>query len=130
MYKEWSELILEIRKPNIDVMALTETKRKVRGSEDVEQYIHLCSGVTKEDRAKRRVSLPIKEKYKRNITNLETIYEKTVKFYCNIFWRKLEVFAVFEPNDDNPMRVKDEFQATLDAVRDSRAKGYCHYERF
>jgi len=73
------EIIREINIMKMDVVVLTETKKKVTGSEAVGNYIHLFSGVKKYERAKRGVSILINKKWKGSIKNWEAIDERTLK---------------------------------------------------
>ena len=64
------EIIREINIMKMDVVVLTETKKKGTGSEILENYIHLFSGVKKYERAKRRLSILINKKWKGSIKKL------------------------------------------------------------
>lgn len=55
---------------NIDICVLSETKKKGRGTETAGEYIHMCSGVSKDARAKRGVSVAIHKKSKKIYQNL------------------------------------------------------------
>ena len=55
----------ELGKLKMDVIRLTETKQKGTGSELVGGYVHLYSGVSKDRRAERGVSILIKKKFKK-----------------------------------------------------------------
>ena len=46
------EVIDEVKRFQMDIVALTETKKKGKGSELIDEYIHLYSGVNKGSRAK------------------------------------------------------------------------------
>jgi hypothetical protein len=59
----------KLGKLKIDVIGLTETKQKGIGMEIVRGYVHLYSGVSKDRRAKRGVSILINKKFKKGITN-------------------------------------------------------------
>jgi len=63
------EVASELGKLKIDVIGLTETKRKGTGSEIVGGCVHLYSGVCKDRRTERGVSILIKKKFKKGITN-------------------------------------------------------------
>ena len=56
----------ELGKLKMDVIGLTETKRKGTGMEIVRGYVHLCSRVPKDRRAERGVSILINKKFKKN----------------------------------------------------------------
>jgi len=55
------EITSELGKLKMDVLGLTQTKRKSTGSEIVAGYVHLYSGVSKDRRVGRGVSILIKE---------------------------------------------------------------------
>lgn len=82
---KWQNIMEEIQEMKMDCIVLTETKRKGSGMEESGGYIHFYSGVPKENRAKRGVSILIKKKFKKNITNFEAIDERIIKI--NI-WKK------------------------------------------
>ena len=59
------EIASELGKLNMDVIGLTETKRKGTGVEIAWGYIHLYCGVSKDRRAERGVSILIKKNLKK-----------------------------------------------------------------
>jgi hypothetical protein len=63
------EIIKEVEQLRINIAAITETENKGSGSEVIGNYFNFCSGVPKENRAKRGISLKKKKKWKHNITN-------------------------------------------------------------
>jgi hypothetical protein len=97
----------------MDVVVLTETKKKGAGSETLGNYIHLYSRVKKYERAKRGVSVLINKKWKGFIKNWEFIDEKMLKLDMNIWRYKLTIIGIYVPNEDNKTTVKDEFFANL-----------------
>ena len=100
------EIIREISIKQMDVVVLTETKKKGTGSETVGNYIHLFSGVKKYERAKRGVSVLINKKWKGSIKNWEAVDERILKLDMNIWGYKLTVIGVYAPNDGNGVTVK------------------------
>ena len=70
-----------------DITILTETKRKVNEVEILGPCLHFYSGVTKEKRANRGISILLKKRYKRYITTSETINENMIKLHMNLFGR-------------------------------------------
>jgi len=69
------EITSELGKLKMDVIGLTETKRKGIGTEIVRDYVHLYSGVSKDRRAERGVSILIHKKFKKGITNWGAVNE-------------------------------------------------------
>ena len=107
------EIIREINVMKMDVVVLTETKKKGTGSETLGNYIHLFSGVKKYERAKRGVLILINKKWKGSIKNWEAIDERILKLDMNIWGYKLAIIGIYTPNEDNGVTVKDEFFANL-----------------
>ncbi|KAL3267055.1 hypothetical protein HHI36_011196, partial [Cryptolaemus montrouzieri] len=64
---------------NIEIAVLSETKKKRRGIEEIGNYIRIYSGVNKEVRAKKGVSLVIRKKFKRCMKKLEYINDSLVQ---------------------------------------------------
>ena len=91
----------------MDVVDLTETKKKGTGSEALGNYIHLFSGVNKYERAKRGVLISINKKWKSSIKNWEAIDERILKLDMSIWGYKLTIIGIYAPNEDNGVTVKD-----------------------
>jgi len=70
-------------KLKMDVIGLTETKRKGTGTEIVKDYVHLYSGVSKDRREERGVSILINKKFKKGITNWEAVNENIITVNIN-----------------------------------------------
>jgi len=68
----------------MDVVVLTETKKKRAGSELLGNYIHILSEVKKYERAKRGVSVLINKKWKGSTKNWESIDVRILKLDMNI----------------------------------------------
>ena len=86
------ENIKGLEELNKDIMILTETKEKGNGVEILGPYLHFYSGVPKEKRAKRGVSILVKERYKRYITTWEALNENMIRVHINLFGKKLCIF--------------------------------------
>ena len=61
------EIIWEMEQLRINIASITITKKKGSGSEIIGDYLHFYSGVPKENKTKRGVSLVIHKKRKHNI---------------------------------------------------------------
>jgi hypothetical protein len=107
------EIISEIIVMKMHVVVLTETKKKGTGSETLENYIYLFSGVKKYERAQRGVSIFTNKKWKSSIRNRELIDERILKLDINIWGYKLTIIGVYAPNEDSGATVKDESFANL-----------------
>ena len=107
------EIIREINIMTMDVVVLTETKKKGTGSNTLGNYVHLVSRVKKYERAKKGVSILINKKWKGSIKNWESIDERILRLGMNIWGYKLTIIGIYAPNEDNGAAVKDEFFAKL-----------------
>ena len=85
-----------IGKLKMDVIGLTETKRKGTGSEIVGGYVYLYSGVSKDRRTERGVSILIKKIFKKGIANWEAVNEN-ITVNLNYLGIKITVFCVYAP---------------------------------
>ena len=63
--RKFEEITSELGKLKIDVIGLTETKRKGTGTETVRIYAHLYSGVSNDRRGERGVSILINKKFRK-----------------------------------------------------------------
>jgi hypothetical protein len=57
----------ELKKANVDIAVIPETKKKLKGSQELEDYILLYSGVPRNKRAAAGIAIIIKAKYKKRI---------------------------------------------------------------
>ena len=91
----------------MDVVLLTETKKKGTGSETLGNYIHLFSWVKKYEWAKWGVSILINKKWKGSIKKWESIDERILKLDTNIKGYKLTFIGIYVPTEDNEATVKE-----------------------
>jgi hypothetical protein len=81
-------------------MILTETKKRGNGVEILGPFKHFYSGVPKEKRAMREVSILVKKRYKRYITTWEAVNENMIKLHMNLFGKKLCILGIYAISDD------------------------------
>lgn len=74
-----NEVMLELDKQQIQVAAITETKKKGQGSENLGKYDHYYSGVPKEKGAQQGVSIMIAKTLRNYITSWQPISERIIK---------------------------------------------------
>jgi len=111
--RKMEEITLELGKLNMDVIGLIETKRKGIGTEIVRDYVRLYSGVSKDRRAERGVSILINKKFKKGITNWEVVNENIITVNINHLGTKITVLCVYAPSKDNTNFEKDQFYEKL-----------------
>ena len=99
-----------------DITILTETKKKGNGVEILGPYFHFYSGVSKEKRANRRVSILVKKRYKRYITTWEAVNENMITLHMNLFRKKLCILGIYTISDDENAVKKEDFWGKLNEV--------------
>ncbi|XP_030762016.1 craniofacial development protein 2-like [Sitophilus oryzae] len=92
------EITKELEVLKMDIVALTETKRKGNGTELSNNYVHIFSGVAKHERAKR---------------DFESIDENIIRVNMNINQKSVTIFGVYAISDDEPYHKKDDFFGKL-----------------
>jgi len=107
------QIFKELEEHDLDIVALTETKKKGKGNELQGNYLHFYSGVDKAHRAKAGVSLAIHKKFKKHIKNWEEVNERILKLEMEMWGYSIVFLAVYAPTDDSSNEIKDEFYADL-----------------
>ncbi|XP_072398398.1 uncharacterized protein [Diabrotica undecimpunctata] len=110
------EVIHELKNANMDIVVLTETKKKGTGTETVNNYTHIFSGIPKHQRAKRGVSVMVHKKFKHKITDFETIDENIIRVNININQTPVTILGVYAISDDESIAAKDEFFEKLNDI--------------
>ena len=110
------EIIKGLEKMKQDITILTEMKKKGNGVEILGPYLHFYSGVSKEERAKRGVSILVKKRYKSYITTSEAVNENMIKLHMNLFGKKLCILGIYAINDIENAVVKEDFLGKLNEV--------------
>jgi hypothetical protein len=90
----------------MDVIGLTETKRKGTGTEIAGGYVHLFRGVPKNRRAERGVSILIKKKFIKWITNWEAVNENIITANIKHLVFKITVLCAYAPTNIHMILVK------------------------
>jgi exonuclease III len=102
---------LEVEKYNLDIIALSETKKKGCGEEVLGYYLHLWSGVEKGSRARAGVSILIHTKWKSKMINWRFIGERILLVELVTYGRV--VIGAYAPTNDTASVGKDTFWDTL-----------------
>jgi exonuclease III len=110
--RKMEEITSELGNLKMDVIGLTETKRKGIGTEIVRDYVHLYSGVPEDRRAEKGVSILIKKKFKKRITNWEAVNEN-ITVNINHLGTKITVLCVYALSNDKANLEKDQFYEKL-----------------
>lgn len=74
-----NKVITELKELNIDLAAITETKRKEQESENLGAYDHFYSGVSKTTRASKGISVIIHRRWRKYIKIWEAVSERIIR---------------------------------------------------
>lgn len=73
-----SELVRELKEKNITICVATETKMKLKGTKELENYVMIYSGVNQNCRAQAGVAILVKDSWKNKIVSYNWINERIV----------------------------------------------------
>lgn len=116
------EVFREIEKFNMDIVALTETKKKQKRIEGKHGYLHIYSGVPNEERARSAISLALSKKYERYIKSREQISDRVLQMDIQIKSHYLTILAEYTSNQDIIVAEKDKFWSELTMIVDKTDK--------
>ncbi|KAF2894991.1 hypothetical protein ILUMI_11183 [Ignelater luminosus] len=108
-----NKLLNEIKRFDMDIVAVTETKKKGKGSEHMHDYIHLYSDVDKASKAMAGISIFIKKQLARNIKDWNPINERLIKVDLKLRGYEVVVIGIYAPCNDELNTVKDDHQFHL-----------------
>jgi exonuclease III len=66
----------ELKKANVDIAVIPETKKKLKGSQELDDYILMHSGVPTNKRAAAGIAIIIKAKFKKRIHSYVFVNER------------------------------------------------------
>lgn len=98
-----------------DVMVLAETKRKGKGIEETGNFIHIYSGVPKEERSRRGVSILINKRHKHKI-NWEAVNENIITVNMSHKGHRVSVIGVYAPIEDAANTEKDQHYIAISDI--------------
>lgn len=111
------EVFEQLQKFQMDVCALTETKKKGKGSETKGNYLHFYSGIAKEKRAKHGVSIAIHKRFRQHIKEIDTVTDRIIRMDLRkVCGKDIVIVAVYAPTDDANIVTKDQFEEDITAV--------------
>ena len=103
----------------MDIISLTETKRKGKGSEEVGNYVHIYCGVGREERAQSGVSIAIRKNLKKFIKSWEQISDRIMQVQLDIMNNPVVIISAYAPNEDAADDKKDKFYDDLTRLLES-----------
>lgn len=93
-------------KRKIDFIVLSETKKKGNGTENLREYVYFYSGVSKDQRARARVSIFLHRKYQNKIKSWEPINERLMKMTLHMRGRNITIIGIYALNEDATVEAK------------------------
>lgn len=107
------ELQENLKKRKIDIALMTETKKKLKGTQDLEKYTLIHSGVRQDTRAAAGVAIMINEKWKGKIKSYELTDERIMNIRCRIERGYLTIVCIYAPEEGK----RDESEAFYDKLQ-------------
>ena len=104
---------MELTHKNIDICAISETKKKGQGIIPYQDYIMFFSGVPGEVHAKEGVGLILQKKYEKSIDEFKFISERILMISLKMKSDTLYIFSVYVPEGCKPKTEKGHFNETL-----------------
>ena len=112
------ELVEEVKKYKIDILGVTETKKKGQGVQNLGSHTLIYSGVNANERARAGVAIlltnNIFESCDYNFVN-ERLLETNIEFKH----KHIKVIVGYGPNEDAAKEVREEFYQQLQTVIDN-----------
>ena len=108
------ELAEEIEKFNVDILAITETKKKGQGVENIgPNHVLIFSGVDVRERARAGVGLLVHKKLENLIENWNFISPRLLEVNIKPKDREIKLLIAYGPNEDANKEEKDKFESNL-----------------
>jgi hypothetical protein len=106
-------MLIELNNFKIDLCAISESKKKGRGTVCIEDYILAYSGKQKEERACAGVGLLIHKKYMNNIDNIGYISERIILVTLKFPKAKWCLLSLYAPDISKPKEQREGFYEDL-----------------
>lgn len=120
-----NELVREFEQADLDVLAVTETKKKGQHNIELEGgHIMVLSGVEHSKRAQGGVGCIVKKNIRQYLTQWTYISERILKIELNLAKQnRIDILILYGPNDDDKTETKDKFwEHVVEIVEDSKGK--------
>jgi hypothetical protein len=93
------ELDTELKQRGINIAVINETKKKLEGTKETENYIMIYSGAPLNRRASCGVAILVNKKWRNRITSYEYISERIVITKLKIDREHLMIIGVYAPEE-------------------------------
>lgn len=113
------EIILEMEKHQIDICALSETKKKGKGYIMVEKCMLFYSGTDKSERANVGVGILIGKKIMNCVTDTQYINERIIMLTLSLKNGSLNIISIYAPQTGRPKQERNTFYKDLQGLLDT-----------
>ena len=118
------EILDELTNHNIDICAISETKKKGKGSQRTGHFIMLYSRNLKNKRAFAGVRLLIHQKFLPNIDKISYSSKRTLQVTVLFDNKHTELISVYPPNIPKPQQDCEDFYSKLQDILETSLHNY------
>ena len=112
------ELVNEVKKYKIDILGITETKKKGRGTENLGSHTLVFSGVNRNERARAGVALLLKNNLY-ELCDFNYINERLIEANIEFRSKNIKLIVGYGPNEDASKDEKEDFYHQLQIATDN-----------
>ena len=106
----------ELKKANMDIAVIPETKKKLKGLQELEDYILLYSGVPVNKRAAAGTAIMNKVKFKKRIHSYMFVNERILQLRYKLQRGYLTLLAVYAPEEEKTEKKKQKNSMKLSKI--------------
>lgn len=99
LYSKEKILQEELKRAKVDIAIIPETKKKLKGSQELEDYILLYSGVPSNKRAAAGIAIMVKNSFRKRINSYAFINERILQLRYKFQRGYLTLLAVYAPEE-------------------------------
>lgn len=103
---------------SVDIAVITETKKKLKGTEELEDYLYIYSGVPQNKRASAGVAIFINKSLKNKIHSYTWINERLILLRCKHGRGYITIIGAYAP-EEGRKEATDEFYEQLQTTYNS-----------
>jgi exonuclease III len=116
------EILMELHNFKIHFCAISENKKKGKGTVCIDDHILAYSGKQQEERAHAGVGLLIHKKYMNNIDNIEYTSERIIQVTLKFPQAKWYLLSLYAPDISKPKEQREEFYVDLQNAIDQKPR--------
>jgi hypothetical protein len=106
----------ELKKANVDIAVMPQTKKKLKGSQKWEDYILLYRGVPTNKRSAAGIAIMIKATYRKRIHSYMFVNEIILQLRYKLQGGYLTLLAVYAPEEGKTEQTEEFYAALQDQI--------------